>query len=188
MTIFDFFNVFQNMQHIWSQTSHRYHKCHLDLVKRSENESDSLCAACPDRIHSLGRHWHLVGNILGPTLTNDVSSTSFYLSAQRSLPTVGSMLVILPKPNKPCLCQHNANHSFLRTLVRHNLRQSPKQSCLRPSRSHISKVVPKKWWFKYTRITGAKSVLGPDCMIPYTGIWYNTVQTLNRFSPWEPDW
>ena len=180
------------MQHIWSQTSHRYHKCHLDLVKRSENESDSLCAACPDRIHSLGRHWHLVGNILGPTLTNDVSSTSFYLSAQCSLPTVGSMLVILPKPNKPCICQHNANHSLSSIALGQrwsDIIWGNLQSCL-PSLafSHLPKVVPKKWWFKYTRITGVKPVLGPDCMIPYTGIWYYTVQTLNRLSPWEPDW
>lgn len=42
-----------------------------------------------DNSRASGQHWHFVGSIVGPTLTNDVSSLV-------QLNTVGSMLVKHP--------------------------------------------------------------------------------------------
>ena len=78
-------------------------------------------AILPDSNHSLDERCHLVGSIVCPTLRNNVGSTSYYIIyilVQHQfarwpnviLPTVDSVLVQRPQPNKPYACQRNANH------------------------------------------------------------------------------
>ena len=60
---------------------------------------------CTDNNHFLGQRWHFVGSFVGPTSTNDVSPMSFC-----SLGHLNRWFDVGPTPNKPCICQRDANH------------------------------------------------------------------------------
>lgn len=66
-----------------------------------------LYCRCPDSSHSLDQNWcQFVGSIVGPTLTNDVGSTSFCSSTQRSSwLDVGPMCLPQQAIHIPSICQ-----------------------------------------------------------------------------------
>ena len=73
----------------------------------------------PDSNHSWDQRWHFVNSVDGPSLRNDVGSTSICSSAQWYCQRlVRSMLVQRPWYNQHCTCQQNSNVPFLYLTMR----------------------------------------------------------------------
>ena len=66
----------------------------------------------PESNHLSGQRWHSSEVLLAQRRQMTLARCHLMLIGPTSLPTVGSMLVQRPLPNKPCICQRNANHSL----------------------------------------------------------------------------